>query len=87
MESLEESNVLGIPCKTLGNTTERREPVNVGTNQLLGIDEGAIGPLLDRFFAGRGKRGANPPPSDGRTATRIVEILERILAAEACPGS
>ena len=77
----EETTVMGVPCMTLRNSTERPETVTIGTNELLGIDPKALGPALDRLFEGKWKRGAVPPLWDGRTSERIVAILERALAA------
>ncbi len=75
----EETTVMGVPCMTLRNSTERPETVTIGTNELLGIDPAALGPALDRLFAGDWKRGAIPPLWDGKTSERIVEVLERVL--------
>ena len=41
----------------------------------------ALGPALNRLFAGEWKHGSVPPLWDGHTSERIVEILERVLAA------
>ena len=75
----EETTVMGVPCMTLRNSTERPETVTIGTNELVGTDPAAIGPFLERLLAGRWKRGAIPPLWDGRAAERIVEVLERSL--------
>jgi UDP-N-acetylglucosamine 2-epimerase (non-hydrolysing) len=77
----EETTVLGVPCMTLRNSTERPETVTIGTNELLGIDPKALRPALDRLFAGQWKRGAIPPLWDGRTSERIVQHLEKLLVA------
>jgi UDP-N-acetylglucosamine 2-epimerase (non-hydrolysing) len=76
----EETTVLGVPCLTLRDTTERPETVTIGTNELIGTDPCALGPALDRLFAGRWKKGAIPPLWDGRSGERIAKILERLLA-------
>jgi UDP-N-acetylglucosamine 2-epimerase (non-hydrolysing) len=75
----EESTVLGVPCMTLRNTTERPETVTVGTNELVGTDPARLKPVLDTLFAGTWKRGGIPEKWDGRTAERIVAHLERVL--------
>ncbi len=75
----EETTVMGVPCITLRDTTERPETVTVGTNELIGTDPAAIKPALDRLFAGDWKEGAIPDLWDGRAGERIVAILERVL--------
>jgi UDP-N-acetylglucosamine 2-epimerase (non-hydrolysing) len=77
----EETTVMGVPCMTLRNSTERPETVTIGTNELLGTDPSALKPALDRLFDGAWKRGAVPPLWDGKTSERIVAVLERVLAA------
>jgi UDP-N-acetylglucosamine 2-epimerase (non-hydrolysing) len=77
----EETTVMGIPCLTLRDSTERPETVSMGTNVLIGTDPDALPPALDDLFAGRWKKGGIPPMWDGQTAPRIVTALERLLAA------
>jgi UDP-N-acetylglucosamine 2-epimerase (non-hydrolysing) len=36
---------------------------------------------LDKLFAGQWREGAVPEKWDGHTGERIVEVLERLLAA------
>ena len=79
----EETTVLGVPCMTLRDSTERPETVTMGTNELLGTDPGALRPAMDRLFAGAWKRGEVPPLWDGRTSERIVAVLERFLETKA----
>jgi UDP-N-acetylglucosamine 2-epimerase (non-hydrolysing) len=76
----EEATVMGIPCMTLRDTTERPETVEIGTNELLGSDPSRIPPMLDLLFDGRWKVGSIPPLWDGKTGERIVAILERKLS-------
>lgn len=71
----EETTVMGVPCMTLRENTERPETVSMGTNELLGVDPAAIAPALARLFAGQWKKGAVPPLWDGRAAIRIVTVL------------
>lgn len=75
----EETTVLGVPCVTLRDSTERPETVTVGTNELIGTDPAALKPALDKLFEGRWKQGAIPELWDGRTGERIAAALERLL--------
>lgn len=76
----EETTVMGVPCMTLRDTTERPETVSVGTNEILGTDPAALSDALERLFAGRWKKGGIPDKWDGRTGERIVAALEGLLA-------
>jgi UDP-N-acetylglucosamine 2-epimerase (non-hydrolysing) len=71
----EETTVMGVPCMTLRDSTERPETCTVGTNELLGTDPAAIGPAMTRLLAGKWKRGAIPELWDGHAAERIAGIL------------
>lgn len=82
----EETTVMGIPCVTMRNTTERPETVSIGTNELIGTDPAKLAPALDRLFAGRWKQGAVPPLWDGQTSERIAEQLDALLSAAASRG-
>jgi UDP-N-acetylglucosamine 2-epimerase (non-hydrolysing) len=76
----EETTVMGVPCLTLRDSTERPETVTIGTNELVGTDPVKLKPVLDRLFAGAWKKGAIPEKWDGQTGPRIVAALERLLA-------
>jgi UDP-N-acetylglucosamine 2-epimerase (non-hydrolysing) len=78
----EETTVLGIPCMTLRDSTERPETISVGTNELIGTDPAALKPALDRLFAGKWKSGGIPEKWDGRTGERIAAILEDVIQAK-----
>jgi UDP-N-acetylglucosamine 2-epimerase (non-hydrolysing) len=71
----EETTVMGIPCMTLRDSTERPETCTVGTNELLGTHPEAIRPAMQKLFNGRWKKGGIPDLWDGRAAERIVEVL------------
>lgn len=75
----EEATVMGVPCLTVRDTTERPETVSVGTNELVGTDPTRLQPPLDRLFAGKWKEGAIPEKWDGRAGERIVTALEQLL--------
>ncbi len=53
----EETTVMGIPCMTLRDNTERPETIDIGTNELLGTDPKAIKPAMDKLFSGRMEKG------------------------------
>jgi UDP-N-acetylglucosamine 2-epimerase (non-hydrolysing) len=75
----EETTVLGVPCITLRDTTERPETVSVGTNDLVGTNPRAIEPALERLFAGEWKKGSIPAKWDGNAGERVVSHLMAIL--------
>ena len=71
----EETTVLGIPCMTLRDNTERPETCEIGTNELLGTQIENISPAMKRLFQGEWKKGEIPKFWDGKTAGRIVDVL------------
>ena len=71
----EETTVMGVPCITLRDNTERPETCTVGTNELIGTKPEAIKPALDKLFAGEWKNGGVPALWDGHTSERIIAIL------------
>lgn len=74
----EETTVMGIPCLTLRNNTERPETVQIGTNELIGTDPDNIPPAMEILFSGNWKKGGIPPLWEGKAAERIVAILDRL---------
>lgn len=76
----EETTVMGVPCLTMRDSTERPETVTTGTNELIGTNPAALAPALDKLFAGQWKQGAIPEKWDGYTGERIVQVLEQLLA-------
>ena len=78
----EETTVMGVPCLTLRDTTERPETVTIGTNELIGTDPAKLQPALNRLFAGQWKTGGIPDKWDGQAAVRIVAELERLLSGK-----
>ena len=73
----EETTVLGIPCLTLRDTTERPVTITQGTNLLLGHDGERIVTEASKILRGEGKRGTAPPLWDGKASERIVHILAK----------
>jgi UDP-N-acetylglucosamine 2-epimerase (non-hydrolysing) len=74
----EETTVMGVPCLTLRDNTERPETITVGTNELIGTDPKNIAPAMKILFAGEWKKGGIPELWDGKTAKRIVETLIKL---------
>jgi UDP-N-acetylglucosamine 2-epimerase (non-hydrolysing) len=71
----EETTVMGIPCMTLRDNTERPETITEGTNELLGTNPNAIRPAMEKLFSGQWKTGKIPHLWDGKTAERIIESI------------
>lgn len=71
----EETTVMGVPCMTLRDNTERPETVTMGTNELIGTNPGNIRPAMDKLFAGKWKKGSIPEKWDGKAADRIIHFL------------
>jgi UDP-N-acetylglucosamine 2-epimerase (non-hydrolysing) len=71
----EESTVLGVPCLTLRENTERPVTVTDGTNTVVGTDTERIVREARETLAGRGKQGRIPPLWDGKASLRIAAVL------------
>ena len=71
----EETTVLGIPCITLRDNTERPETVTIGTNELTGTDSKKIIKAIKNILSDKWKSGEIPKMWDGKTADRIVDQL------------
>lgn len=71
----EETTVLGIPCFTIRENTERPITIEEGTNVLVGTTGQGILEAYKKFKEGKRKKGKVPELWDGKTAQRIVKIL------------
>ncbi len=71
----EETTVLGVPCLTVRENTERPVTVSEGTNLVIGMSRERIVEESYEILAGRGKAGRRPELWDGRAAERIVQVL------------
>lgn len=76
----EETTVMGVPCMTLRDNTERPETISMGTNELLGTDSKAIKPAMKKLLSGQWKEGNEIPLWDGNTATRIIDHILNIYS-------
>jgi len=71
----EETTVLGVPCLTLRDSTERPVTIKLGTNTLVGIEPEAAVRAVEGVLSNPPKPHTVPPLWDGRTAERISRIL------------
>ncbi len=71
----EETTVLGKPCVTIRDNTERPVTVEMGTNYLAGTGKEGIVSAAMTILSGKGKKGEIPPLWDGHAAERIVDII------------
>lgn len=72
----EETTVLGIPCLTLRENTERPVTITMGTNVLVGTDPEKIRIAANEALSDEAKPEAKVPPLwDGKAAGRICDVL------------
>jgi UDP-N-acetylglucosamine 2-epimerase (non-hydrolysing) len=85
----EETSVLGIPCLTLRENTERPVTVSAGTSTLVGNSALEIMKYAEDIMAGGYKKGTQIPMWDGNTAPRVVSAIREYfgLARLGVPNS
>ena len=71
----EETTVLGVPCITMRNNTERPVTVEQGTNALVSTDKAKIVETANRLLEGVRFKARIPQFWDGKAAKRIVEVI------------
>ena len=71
----EETSVLGVPCLTLRENTERPVTVSLGTSRLVGNDPGLIRAGCAEVLDGRWRRGEPIPLWDGHAGERVAAEL------------
>jgi len=72
----EESTVLGVPCLTLRENTERPITCEIGTNRLVGTDpDNIVAGIRDAFDGTESHPAEIPPLWDGHAAERIIEMI------------
>jgi UDP-N-acetylglucosamine 2-epimerase (non-hydrolysing) len=72
----EETTILGIPCVTVRENTERPVTVESGTNTIAGTKTDTIKGAIRRQL-GRKRENGVPKNWDGRAAARIIDTLVR----------
>jgi len=73
----EETTFLDIPCLTLRENTERPITVELGSNEIVGLDKERIAACLSHIMTDSWKKGSTPPLWDGHAAERVVAALRR----------
>ena len=71
----EETTVLGIPCFTMRNNTERPETQTVGTNTLVGTSIANLNKMFGDFLQNGTRKAGIPALWDGKASERIITIL------------
>lgn len=71
----EETTVLGVPCFTMRDNTERPETITEGTNCLVGRNVQHIVDEVSQMLRGQAKVGRIPELWDGTSAKRIVKAI------------
>lgn len=74
----EEATILGVPCLTLRENTERPVTVTHGTNYLVGNDPRTILRAARQVLRQGAKKARPIPLWDGRAASRIVRVFARL---------
>jgi UDP-N-acetylglucosamine 2-epimerase (non-hydrolysing) len=74
----EEATILGVPCLTLRNSTERPITIAQGTNRLVGVKKENIIKGFHQAMSNRQNSYSKPEKWDGHAADRIVEILTNL---------
>jgi len=75
----EETTVLGVPCLTLRENTERPATVEQGSNQVVGVNSDRILAAARSILNNPAPPARRPPLWDGRAAARIIAILREHL--------
>src|SRR5438477_2758267 len=71
----EETTILGVPCLTLRNNTERPVTIDHGTNIIVGTGKARILEAFRRIMNGDWKPSGPPEYWDGHAAERIVRVI------------
>jgi UDP-N-acetylglucosamine 2-epimerase (non-hydrolysing) len=75
----EETSVLGVPCLTLRENTERPITVSEGTSTLVGASTVLIRRTAQNILNGEYKKGQPIALWDGKTAQRVVSSIKEYL--------
>lgn len=82
----EETTVLGVPCLTIRENTERPITIEIGSNRLVGHETAEIVAAARQALADPPAGWQIPPLWDGCAAERIAAVLKRELALPVAAG-
>ena len=73
----EETTVLGVPCLTFRENTERPITITNGTNRIVGLDPRRVASAVDDIMTGPAPARRVPEMWDGHSAERIIATLRQ----------
>ncbi len=76
----EEATILGVPCITLRDNTERPVTVESGCNRVVGNDPALVRAAFFSALSRNGQSIRTPALWDGKASARIVNVLLRVSA-------
>ena len=82
----EETTVLGVPCLTMRENTERPATVTDGTNTIVGTRPDDVVAATLAVLRGAARSPRRPPLWDGKSAQRIVDVLIRTYSGGTSHG-
>jgi UDP-N-acetylglucosamine 2-epimerase (non-hydrolysing) len=71
----EETTVMGIPCFTMRNNTERPETETIGSNTIVGTSLENLQKVFGQFLKNGPRKSGIPELWDGKASERIISIL------------
>lgn len=77
----EETTILGVPCLTVRENTERPVTIEKGTNRLVGTDPRRILEAAIEALGANGMHARVPEMWDGMAGARIADVLEQAVPA------
>ena len=81
----EETSVLGVPCLTMRENTERPVTLELGTSRLVGNDPDRVRAAFEEAVSGRWPEGRAIPLWDGRAGERVAEAVAALVAGGEVP--
>lgn len=75
----EETTFRKVPCLTIRENTERPSTIEIGTNELLPLNEQLILARVNALLKDKERKSSVPPFWDGKSTQRIVSVLNELL--------